>query len=579
MARSSYPDNHVAKLKIGSTTHTLDPDYLGGIDYTNYALKSELSQATPVITGLGANSIQKKSGVSLSSDNILLTIAGLEISTTPTALGEGATSLGSSYQITCTSGSSLTKPTVKLTAKNGYNFTFSLNGMAAILIQTLTDTYKAQAEAGAPSFYLKFGTNYLLITSYTDLTINKTLGVPTSGNVTLIAPDTVSQTIIDSIAVNSYAEKIISCIAGGKESFVANSGMAPGERAFAVNTMTQAIGQASAAFGGCSIAGGDYAAAFATSIVWGPSSLGGGNCYIGSNADASIGSGYGCSTNGSQSAIFGFKNTIGSNGNQTVLIGASNTSDFQRTFIGGHGNIATHNDQVILGTFASAYTPADDQDPDRDYFVLGCGTGTNYRKNAFKVSSYGTYGIGTYYQYGSVHTGIAKLATESWVQNEAVTIIGGGPDSVYKGAVRLYQSQNDGLDGFQIAEATGINAVSLGRGTKATADMAFAANNQTTASYGGSAAFGYKTSTTNAAQLVCGLGIGSATTDAYFRVACQYTSGSESIPIDGLVVKTDGEVIAGRNLTINGDTLTIGDTTLNAATLAKLITFINSVEC
>lgn len=519
------------------------------------------------VKGIGENSVQKKFGASIADDdNILTTISSNLISTTPLALGESALSLGSSYSIIC---GGLGGPSLNISSVDGNSLTCTINLTAKELLEKLLEKFSISVTGKKIGFYLKIDNAYYLVYSEQ---ITTTGNFITGYKINLTADETISEETLDSL-VNKSASQIIACVAGGIESFTVNSGSATGKRAFAANIMTQASGEGACAFGGTSISGGLYSAAFGSSVVYGGKALGGGNSTILANAQGSIGVGEQVTTDGPQSAIFGFKNTIGANANQATVIGALNNSDYKRTFIGGHGNTAKADDQVILGAFAEASA--------NDYFVLGCGSGTDNPKNAFKVTSDGTYGIGTYFESGAEKVGCTKLATESWVKNVAVSTIGSS-DSYTKGAVMLYHSINDGSDGFQIAAASSSHAVSLGHGTRAEATMSFAANNQTNATFASSAAFGYKTTTTNGSQLVCGVGAGGSTgegsetdssiTKAYFRVACGSKDGlavlangnvniggcvyaNNSIEVKGNLKQTGGHISTGGNITANYDVI------------------------
>ena len=200
-----------------------------------------------------------------------------------------------------------------------------------------------------------------------------------------------------------------------------------------------------------------YATALNNSEVYATGATGTGGVIINSNAHAAFGSGYGNVTDGAQSAIFGFENIIGSNGNQAFVTGAWHNTDNKRVLLSGVGHTTTRDDQVLLGTYANP--------TDNTLFAVGNGN-SSVASNAFHLTTTDTYTM----DGGQLE----QVATRSFVRSNYLRC-----DE--NGNIFATNRTNDGSDNFQIATVSGFNAVSLGKGTQATADMSLAANNQTSA--------------------------------------------------------------------------------------------------
>ena len=91
----------------------------------------------------------------------------------------------------------------------------------------------------------------------------------------------------------------------------------------------------------------------------------------------------------------GFQSYVSAN--LGVAIGWADTASGQVAMAVGNGNVAPSYSELVVGTFATDYTPADVNNfnsADR-VFTVGNGTGNNYRSNALTVLKNGNVGVGT----------------------------------------------------------------------------------------------------------------------------------------------------------------------------------------
>lgn len=172
-----------------------------------------------------------------------------------------------------------------------------------------------------------------------------------------------------------------------------------GSFSFATGRSTRASGFASSALGDSTIASGAYSTAIGKKAsATATYSLAAGNESVASGF-STIALGYRANATGAYSVALGVDNTTSQL--YALASGQRSTASGRWSVAMGRENTAPSQSEMVVGSFATNYTPAAMPNPNVDYnandriFTIGIGTTPTNRRNAMTVLKNGRIGIGT----------------------------------------------------------------------------------------------------------------------------------------------------------------------------------------